>query len=142
MGRMIEMAPGAEENGFASMMATLIQQNIEDHASKGEAFDRMVGRVAIVVEDLRIAVTLHFEGGRLNVLDGIAGIPDITIRAPAEIVMEMSLLETTTRFHLPDPRGEKVQRLARMLRRGEVKMHGALLNIALYARLADLLAVS
>ena len=138
----IELGVGAEDNGFALMMSDLLRQNLEDHPHKRRDFDRLVGRIAIVVEDADVSVTMLFEGGRLEVQDGIVGIPDLTIRAPSDEVMQMSLMELTSRFALPNLRGEVTRGVMRASREGRIRMYGALMNLPMVLRLTRVMSVN
>lgn len=139
---MIELVPGAEDNGLASMLAGLVEQNLADHPLKRRAFERMKGRVAIVVEDAGVAMTLEFDRGSLRVHDGIAGIPDVTVRADADDVMNMNLVELEPRFGLPDPRGKVFQQISKATREGRVRIYGMLLHIPLMLRLQTIMSVA
>lgn len=57
---MIELAPGAEVNAFATMLADLVRQNIESKPHKRKDFDALDGKVALVAEDADVALTLEF----------------------------------------------------------------------------------
>jgi len=138
----IQMAPGAEDNGFADMLATLLRQNLDDHPDKVAVLERMVGRVALVVEDLGISVTLLFDGGILTLHDGIAGIPDLTVRAPSDLVTKMSLIELRGPLGLPDPQGKVAREIFEAGRRGEVVMHGWLENVPLLLRMTRVMSVN
>ncbi len=138
----IELDPGAEDNGFALMLADLLRQNLEDHPDKARDFARLSGRVAMVVEDAGVAVTLRFDAGRLVVHDGIVGIPDLTIRAGSDDITQMSLMELLPRVRLPDPRGEATRRVLRASREGRIRMYGALANLPLVVRLTRVMSVS
>lgn len=138
----IELAPGAEDNGFATMLAELIRQNVDDHPEKKRDLARLVGRVALVAEDSGISVTLRFDGGRLTVHDGIWGIPDVTIRAPGEDLMKMSLVELRGRLRLPDPRGENTREVMRAQREGRVRIYGMWPNLPLLVRLTRVMSVN
>lgn len=138
----IELGPGAGENGFAVMLSELLRQNLADHPEKMRDFDRLLGRVAIVVEDARVSVTLHFQSGRLMVHGGIVGIPDVTIRANSDDVMQMSLVELVPRLGLPDLRKENARAMIRAQREGRVKMYGALVNLPLVLRLTRVMSVN
>ena len=142
VGPSVHLAPGAERNGFATMTAQLIRQNADDHPAKKATLARMIGRVALVVEDLGMSLTLVFEGGRLTVYDGIVGIPDLTVRAPSEWHMKMSLVELEPRFGLPNPRGEVAREVFEAGRRGEVKTYGALASLPLMLRLTKVMSVA
>ena len=137
----IQLAPGAEDNGFAAMLAQLIRQNIDDRPEKKKVLRRMLGRVALVVTDLQLAVTLLFERGRLTVYDGIVGIPDVTVRAPSEWHTRMSLVELEPRLGLPDPRGEVARAVFEASRRGEIAVYGALSSPTLVLRLTQVMSV-
>ena len=138
----IELSPSAESNAFAGMLAQLLRQNLDDHPEKQAVFLRLSGRVAIVVEDLDLAVTLAFGGGRLTVHDGIAGIPDVTIRAPSEWVMKMSLVELAPRVGLPDPRGTVTKEVFAASKDGTIRMFGALTSLPLVVRLTRVMSVN
>ncbi len=141
MTEVIELAPGASENGLATMLADLLRQNLADKPHKRADFARLAGRVAIVAEDAGVALTLEFDRGRLVVHDGIVGIPDVTVRAPSDDVMAMSLVELTPRRALPDPRGETMRKLWQGMRGDRIHIHGALLHAPLMLRLTRVMSV-
>lgn len=136
----VELAPGASENGLAVMMATMMSQNLEDHPSRGETFARLGGRVAIVADDIDIALTMHFADGRAIVHDGIVGIPDVTLRGPSELIADLSRMESA-RFGLPDPRGEVNRAMVAALRDGRLRVYGLPAGLPLLARVGAVLAI-
>lgn len=136
----IELAPGAGDNGLAIMMATMMSQNLMDHPERVATFDRLIGRVAIVAEDADVALTMEFEGGRAVVHDGIVGIPDVTLRGSAELIADLSRMETG-QFGLPDPRGEVNRAMARALRERRLRIFGLPAGLPLLARLGAVLAI-
>ena len=138
----IRLAPGAENNGFAGMLAQLVRQNLEERPEKKKTLARMTGRIALVVVDLGLSVTLELEAGELTVHDGIVGIPDVTVRADSEWHTKMSLVELEPRFGLPDPRGEVTREVLEASRRGDVKVYGMLGSLGLMLRLTKLLSVA
>jgi SCP-2 sterol transfer family len=138
----VEVTQAAENNGLASMVSGLILQNLQEHPNKRADFARLHGRVAIVAEDAGVALTLEFTGNMLTVHDGILGVPDVTVRARGDDIVQMSLLELTPRFGLPDPRGTATREIARKSWVGHVRVYGALLHIPLLLRLSRLLSVN
>ena len=89
----IELAPGADENGLANMLSGLVRQNLEAKPRKLADFDAALGRVAciaIVADDIDVALTMRFRPGKLTIYDGIDGIPQVTIRGPSEAILAMS----------------------------------------------------
>lgn len=137
----IEIAAGAENNGLASMLSSLILQNLNDKPSKRDDFAKLRGRVAIVAEDAGVALTLVFEGNMLTLHDGITGVPDITVRANSDDIVQMSLLELTPLFGLPNPRGQTARHIATKSKRGEIRVLGALLHWPLLLRFTRLMSI-
>ncbi len=138
----IELSKGAEDNGLAGMVASLILQNLQDKPQKRVDFAKMRGRVAIVAEDARVAMTLEFQGNMLTVHDGIVGVPDVTVRAQSEDIIQMSLVELTPRLALPDFRGPALKEIMAKSRSGAIHVFGALTNFPLVFRLTRLLSVN
>jgi hypothetical protein len=136
----VELWPGAEDNGLAVMMATLVSQNIADHPERGEELGKLAGRVCIVAEDAGVALTMEFGDGRMRVHDGIVGLPDVTVRTDSEIITDLSRMENGP-FGLPDPRGEVNQSIAKALRTGRLRIYGLPVGLVLLARLGHLLEV-
>jgi hypothetical protein len=138
---LITLGRGAEHNGLASMVAGLIQQNLQDRPEKRADFARLRGRISIVAEDAGVAMTLEFAGNMLTVHDGIVGIPDVTVRAQSDDIVQMSLLELTRRFALPDLRGAATREIVKKSRSGRVRVFGALLHLPMLLRLTRLMSV-
>jgi SCP-2 sterol transfer family len=138
----IELTQGAENNGLASMVASLILQNLNDQPKKRDDFAKMRGRVAIVAEDAKVAMTLLFTGNMLTVHDGIVGIPDVTVRAQSEDIIQMSLVELSPRWSLPDFRGEAMKAVMKKSQDGAIRVFGALAHPGLVLRLTRLLSVN
>ena len=81
MSTPIALAPGAENNAFASMLADLVRQNLESKPHKKKDFDALEGTVALVADDADVALTLEFKKGELVLHDGIRGVPDVAVGA-------------------------------------------------------------
>lgn len=139
----IELAPDAVDHPFATMMAQLVRQNLDDHPDKLAAAKRMSGRVAIVVTDLELAVTIAAGLGRLTFHAGIAGIPDATIRAPSEWITKMSLVEMRSvgPLRIPDPRGPISREISAAESAGTIRTFASPFAWPLLLRLTDVLAV-
>ena len=137
----VELAPGAGGNDLATMMATTMSQNLEDHPERLGVFARLGGRVAMVAEDADVSMTMHFENGRAIMHDGIVGIPDVTMRGGYALLADLSRMETG-RFGLPDPKGEVNRAMLAALRQGRLRVHGLPTGLPLLARLGSLLAAA
>ena len=100
----VELAPGAEDNGLAIMLSDLVRQNLEAKPHKKSDFDALAGTVAIVADDADVVLTMRFEaGGKMRIFDGIEGIPDVTIRGPADAILAMSNMPLATRARPSHP---------------------------------------
>ncbi|MGH7440394.1 MAG: hypothetical protein ACRENE_32285 [Polyangiaceae bacterium] len=145
----VELAPGAEDNGLAIMLSDLVRQNLEAKPHKRGDFDALAGSVAIVADDADVVLTMRFEaGGKMRIFDGIEGIPDVTIRGPADAILAMSNMPLATRFGLPIPRRDDpqelktVRELFALIRSGRLHSYGALFHLPLVLRLTRVLSVN
>lgn len=144
----VSLAPGAEDNGLASMLADLVRQNLESKPHKQNDFNAIRGNVAIVCDDAEVALTLKFDNGSLEIFDGISGIPDATIRGSSEAIMALSNLPLTRRFALPlpDPRDKEavnvVKSVVSAVRSGEFRIYGLLSAFPILNRLTKVMSIN
>lgn len=144
----IELAPGAEDNGLATMLADLVRQNLEAKPHKTADFDALHGTVSIVAEDAEVALTLRFGGGRLTIHDGIVGIPDVTIRGTSDTILALSNMPLTTPLHLPlpDPRDKEavktVKSVLDAMKAKQFHVYGAVFHLPLLMRLTRLMSIN
>jgi hypothetical protein len=143
----IELAPGAEENAFATMLAELVRQNIESKPHKRKDFDALDGTVALIADDADVALTLEFiPGGRLTVHDGIKGIPDVAVRGSADSIMALSNVPLTRPLGLPVPTDraslEVLRGMVRASVSGELRIYGMFGNLGLLSRLTRVMSVN
>ncbi|HSQ63391.1 MAG TPA: SCP2 sterol-binding domain-containing protein [Polyangiaceae bacterium] len=144
----IALAPGAEDNGLAVMVADLLRQNLESKPHKVRDMKAISGRIAIVADDAEVSMTLRFDRGNLTVYDGIVGIPDVSVRASSDVILALSNLPLTRRFALPVPglrdrEGKKA--LADVLgamRSGAMKVHGGALHASMMLHLTRVMSVN
>lgn len=124
------------------MLHQLLKQNLEDHPHKARDFFRLLGRVAIIVEDAGVSLTLEFDSGLLTLHDGVVGIPDMTIRAGSADIMQMSLIELVPVLGIPDLRKENAKAAIQAQKSGQVRTYGTLSNIPMMIRLTRLMSVN
>lgn len=86
----VEYADGDDASAFAQMLGGLIEANVASRPPRRRDFDVLKARVGILVTDIGEAVTLDFQGGRLVVRNGLQDGRDVTIRADADTVMQLS----------------------------------------------------
>ena len=145
----IDLAPGAEDNGLASMLADLLRQNLEAKPHKMGDFEALRGNVSIVADDADVALTMRFEkGGKLTIHDGIVGIPDVTIRGPSDAVLALSNMPLATRLGLPipDPRDREAVKTVKLvmgaMRDGTLHVYGAAFHLPLVMRLTKVMSIN
>jgi len=146
----ISLAPGAENNAFATMLADLVRQNLESKPHKTKDFDALArGRgvtIALVADDAEVALTLEFRGGRLVLHDGIRGLPDVAVRGSADQIMALSNVPLTRPLALPIPTDrpalDVLVEMVRATRSGELKVLGMLGNFRNLSRLTRVMSVN
>jgi hypothetical protein len=139
----VNLGPGAEENGLAVMMADLVRQNLDANPHKKRDLLLLEGTVAIVAEDAEVALTLSFYRGRLTVHDGIDGIPDLTVRGDSDTILAMSNMPPMTPKGLRDPEARKLVRsVIAALTGRRLRLHGAWLHIPLLLRFSRVVSVN
>jgi hypothetical protein len=145
----VQLAPGADENGLANMLAGLIRQNMTAKPHKQADFAGLDGTIAIVAEDADVALTLKFDRGRtLTIHDGIVGIPDVTIRGSSDVIIALSNMPMATPLGLPipDPRDREsvgaVRAVMSALRHGTLHVYGAVFHLQLFLKFGRLMSVN
>jgi hypothetical protein len=131
---------GAEDNGLANMLSTMLRQNVEDHPERVATARGMRGRMAIFAEDAEVAISIDFEGERVLFRDGIVGVPNLTIRGGFEQIGDLSRMEQVG--PLPDPRGPVNRALFAAMREGKLRVHGLPRALPLLLAFGDVMHVA
>ena len=111
------------------MLGGLIDANIANNAARRKDFDELKARVGVWVTDIDEGVTLEFQGGSLEVSNGLKPRRDITIRTDADTVMNLSNLRIGL-FGMPVYYDEVGRGVAAKLVQGKLRIDGLLGNIA------------
>ena len=119
----------AEPSAFASMLGGLIEANVESRPDRKKDFDSLAARVGVWVTDIDEGVTLVFERGALLVHNGLEPKRDITIRADADTVMNLSNLKIGL-FGMPVYYDEVGRGVAWKLLQGKMRIDGLVGNLA------------
>jgi hypothetical protein len=118
-----------EPSAFASMLGGLIEANVGGRPEKKKDFDGLEARVGVFVTDIDEGVTLDFDHGHLVVHNGLQPRRDITIRAEAGTVMNLSNLKIGL-FGMPVYFDGVGRGVVAKLAQGKLKIDGLLGNIA------------
>jgi len=111
------------------MLGGLIDANIAARPEKRRDFNSLTARVGIFVTDIDEGVTLDFQHGYLVVHNGLEPKRDITIRAEADTVMNLSNLRIGA-FGMPVYYDATGRGVAAKLLRGKLRIDGLLGNLA------------
>lgn len=77
---------------FATMVATTLSQNVEQHPEKFEDFRSIHGDVVIEITDLELSITLSFRGDHCTVSDGTKPNPKLRITTDSETFNGLGLV--------------------------------------------------
>ena len=137
----VKIDQSAEEIGLASMLADLMQQNVEHHPKRKADFDALKGSIAIEAKDAEVSLTLDFLGGELVVYGGVRGKPDIMISTDSSTILDLN--NAKLMFGLPDLMDATGRAVIKKMLSGELKIRGSglLLKPMLLIRLTKLLSV-
>ncbi len=142
----IKLAPGAEANAFATMLADLVRQNLDSKPHKKKDFDALDETLALVADDAEVALTLEFRKGSLVLHDGIKGVPDVAVRGSSDAIMALSNVPLTRPLSLPIPTDrpslDVLRSMVRQARTGELRIFGMLGNLGLLGRLTRVMSVN
>jgi hypothetical protein len=116
-------------SAFASMLGGLIEANVQTRPEKRKDFESLAARVGIFVTDIDEGVTLDFQNGSLVVHSGLQPKRDITIRAEAATVMNLSNLKIGM-FGMPVYFDEVGRDIVLKLMQGKLRIDGILGNVA------------
>jgi len=119
----------AEPSAFASMLGGLIDANVASRKDRRRDFDALNARVGVWVTDIDEGVTLDFRAGHLTVHNGLVPKRDMTIRADADTVMNLSNLKIGL-FRMPVYYDEVGRGVAGKLLSGKLRIEGMLGNLA------------
>jgi len=118
-----------EPSAFASMLGGLIEANVAASAAKRKDFGELHARVGVFVTDIDEGVTLDFDRGALVVHNGLQPKRDLTIRAEADTVMNLSNLKIGL-FGMPVYYDEVGRGVAARLLQGRLRIDGLLGNLS------------
>jgi hypothetical protein len=137
----VTYAEGGDASAFARVLGGLIEANISSRPEKRRDFDNLQARVCVHVTDIDEGVTLDFDGGSLLVRSSLEEGCDVTIRADAETVMQLSNIRIGF-AGMPnyfDSTGRDV--VARMFR-GRLRINGLLGNLTTLNQVTRLFSVA
>ncbi len=126
----------AEPNGLASMLGTLIEQNL----TRDPARRRLLrpGMVSLTATDADVAVTIRMDKGRVEVANG--GEPSSQLAVSTDSHRLLDLASVPLRLALPDVLTARGRSVVASLLVGHLRVRGLLRHPLLLTRLNRLLS--
>jgi hypothetical protein len=137
----VEYADGDDASAFAQMLGGLIQANVSARPEKRRDFDALSARIGFLVTDIGEAVTLEFGAGRLLVRNGLGPDRDVTIRADADTVMQLSNVRIGF-AGMPNYLDSTGRQVAGKLLKGQLRIEGLLGNLTTLNQVTRLFSVA
>ena len=129
----------AGEVPFSSILAALLESNLEHKPHKMRTFNNLCGVIAIEVTDIEAAVYLIFSGGKVKIEKGVEEKPHIIIRADSEKVMGLNFI--SIKLGLPYYFNKAGRTVIKHLLSGQIKIKGMLFHPIILTRLTKVMSV-
>jgi hypothetical protein len=136
----VVLADGDNASGLASMMGTLLAQNVERAPHKFEDFRRVECDVSIEVSDLGEAITLSFVGDRCTIHNGRRGRPRVRLTTDSETLMGLSMLKIGP-LGFPNYFDDNGKAVLRAMSKGRLRI-GGMHHMATLNRITRLFSVA
>ena len=127
-----------EPSGLATMLAGLIEQNLERDPSRRRLLHPVL--VSITAPDAGVSVTLRIEPERVEVADGADPTAELAIRADSSQLL--ALTSAPLRFGLPDPLRPAGRAVLRDVLAKRVRIDGMFAHPRVLACVSSLLSVN
>ena len=135
----INFAPGAEEVALATMLANMLEGNLE-RPEKIKDFNALNTTAYIHAKDIGAEVTLVFFKGSLTFHGGKLGKPDISIETDAETLLNLASINI--KFGLPYYFDETGLGIVKKLLKGELKIKGMFTHLIPLTRLTKVMSIN
>lgn len=135
----IEIAPGVEDGGMATMIADIIKGNLVEKPHRENDFNALKGNIYMQAEDAEVDMTLVFNKGNLAVHSGKVGQPKISIVTDSATLLDLANIDV--KFGLPyylDATGRGV--IAKLVT-GKLKIKGLITHPIKLTRFTKLMSV-
>lgn len=97
----VEIAPGEEANGVASILCTLLQQNFEKFPERVAVARRMPRPVAVYSADTDTSATIVFRHNRAVISNGLNDKPSVVVKATVNQILDVAQLKVVGKGLVP-----------------------------------------
>lgn len=133
------VARHGDVEGLGSMLAALIEANLERDPARAALLKGVTGTINVIAPDADASVGLEIAGGALNVYPTPFRHAGLEIKGPAEVLMELT--SVPLRFGMPDAMTPEGRDVVKKILRGELRVKGMAAHPVLLGRLNRLLSV-
>lgn len=138
----VNLGDGADANGIASVVATLLSQNLEAFPARVQLARRLHRPVTISGTDIDSTCTVSCDASAVTVANDLVGTPSVIVSATVEQILDLSQLRMKAMGLLPV--GFFTRRGLRVLAAiaiGKLKVRGLITHPVTAMRLIALLSV-
>lgn len=135
----VTIAPGAEENGMAVMLAEMIKTNLNDKPERLKDFNKLNGTIWISAEDAEVDMTMDFNRGSLTARDGKVGKPMLAIATDAETLMDLANINI--KLGMPYYFDETGRMVIKKLLKRELKIKGMFAHTMALTHMTKIMSV-
>ncbi len=135
----IQIAPDAEAVALASMVADVVESNLEGHPERIKIFNRIKGDIGIEATEAQVGITMRFDRGECVFHDEMSPTCKLRIRADTDTLMEVTNLNI--KFGIPWLFDETGRSVVRNLLKRDLKVGGILIHPLMLIQLLIILSV-
>ncbi len=135
----IQIAPDAEAVALASMVADVVESNLERHPERIKIFNRINGDIGIEATDADVGTTMRFSGGKCVFHEGLSDKCKLRIGSDTDTLMEVTNLNI--KFAIPWLFDETGMSIVRKLLKGQLKVGGIFFHPLMLIQLLIVLSV-
>jgi hypothetical protein len=125
-----------QPNGLATLLGTLIQQNLDRDPARARLLRPAV--FVIAATDADVAATIQVALDHVTIANGEDRAAPVVVRAPGRDLFELAA--TPVRFGLPDPATRSGRGVIASLASGRIRVRGIVLHWSAVRRLTMLLS--
>ncbi|HEY5530943.1 MAG TPA: SCP2 sterol-binding domain-containing protein [Candidatus Anoxymicrobiaceae bacterium] len=136
----INIAPGAEENGMAVMLAEMIKTNLGNKPERLKDFHKLNGTIWISATDAEVDMSMEFKHGALTVRDGKVGKPILVIATDSSTLLDLANINI--KMGLPYYFDETGRMVIKKLLSRELKIKGLVMHTMALTHMTKIMSVN
>jgi hypothetical protein len=135
----VQIAPDAESVALASILAEVLEANLDRHPERIKDFNRLQGNVAILASDADVALTIAFSRDESVFHGGLDDVHKLLVTADTDTLLELTNLNI--RYGIPWLFDGTGQSIIRKLLKRDLRVAGLLAHPFMLIRVLKVLSV-